>query len=630
MQIRIIALLAVLLLLSGCQKRFDESDPSLATEEVTEHTVQTQATEPPRQMEDPQIAGAVVARVGDVELTNLELQIWYWAEVAQYRQSDHDVAPDFDRPLDSQACGIDHEVSSWQDYFLREAVDTWYGAHALMLHSADVPLNHGRTYNPNEELHETYMKDMPAAAYLLKEYYAPNSQHQAYLDALSDVLLNVATEKGYGDLSIMARNAFGSSQDALMACVDAWNRGYMYFTELTYGIEPIDAELLAYYEANNATFAEGGTYVDIRHILLIPQKGDWVLCEQQAEALVESWRSDRRCSEATFRELAVKHSQDAGTALDGGIYCGITEGQLIQPLGAWCFDSVRQIGDVGIIRSELGVHILYYAGGGTLAYAESVEAYTRSLQETIILQAKEAYPVEIILSAAALDSAEATVSLGDMLYPDIAHERFSEIPLYLQQDYPGVSYGSYWVSSHGCGITSMAMLASYMSDKELTPAYMSARYKGYVQPTGTDGMMFYNEPSSMGFYLREITGDATKAKAALEEGQLVISLQGTGYWTREGHYILCCEIIQDDLVRVRDSNIYNYGRKPAHKQDLHPWKTVVQGGCGFWIYEDKITYIPACSRCGTDEDITQTLLTREYLCEKCQPALLRRDTYLGN
>ena len=55
----------------------------------------------------------------------------------------------------------------------------------------------------------------------------------------------------------------------------------------------------------------------------------------------------------------------------------------------------------------------------------------------------------------------------------------------------------------------------------------------------------------------------------------------------------------------------------------------MQAGSGYWIYEHKITRIPACSRCGTPEGVTVSLLQSDYICEKCVPALLRRNTYLG-
>ena len=79
---------------------------------------------------------------------------------------------------------------------------------------------------------------------------------------------------------------------------------------------------------------------------------------------------------------------------------------------------------------------------------------------------------------------------------------------------------------------------------------------------------------------------------------------------------------------VRDSNIYNYSRVRAHVDDVHKWGNITAAGSGFWIFDKKITRIPACSRCGDPEGVTEVLLNRDYICEKCAPAILRRTTYL--
>ena len=152
----------------------------------------------------------------------------------------------------------------------------------------------------------------------------------------------------------------------------------------------------------------------------------------------------------------------------------------------------------------------------------------------------------------------------------------------------------------------------------------------YSHKNGTDGMIFNNESAVLGFYLREKTYDTRVARAALEDGHVVVSVQHPGYWTRGGHYIACESINADGMVQVRDSNIFNYSRVPAHKEDLHKWGNITAAGSGYWIFEYKITAIPACSRCGNPEGVTASLLKTDYTCEKCEPALLRRNTYLNN
>ena len=661
----LIPVLLLSLLLCGCQETGLSADP--------DETVATEATIPVTIPPDGNpddatckgsytgdITDAVVANIGTEKLTNEQLQVWYWAEAAQYRQEQHNKAPDFDLPLDSQPCEIDDSVNSWQQYFLKRALSSWHSAQALIQHSQEVPLTFEEAYQPNPKNTEKYMTGMPAAEVLYGYYdhYRPNSMHQDYLDRIPELLENLAGEKGYTDVHQMAAEAFGASSEALEAYADACNRGYMYFTHLSHSVEPTEEELEAFYGTFGTAGSEDSYRVDFRQILLIP--GDvvfstkkkqevpepavtvaddgavtcdeelWTACETDAQKLLKQWKKETRGTEATFAEMARKYSKDPGTLVDGGRYQGIRKGQMTKLLDDWCFDPARQPGDTAILRSDYGVHILYFSGRQSAAGEEAEKEYDRQQYSALIAQAKEAYPMTVRYGDIALPEAEATVSMGDLLYPDIAHERYPEIPLYLQQDYPQTMYGGFPIRTNGCGITSFAMIASYFLDDEITPPEMCARYGRYSHSNGTDGLLFNNEPSVMGFYLREKTYDVRTAKKALQDGHVVVSIQHPGYWTRGGHYIVCESIDEEDMVQVRDSNIYNYFNIRAHKEDAHTWGNIVRAGSGYWIFEHKITRIPACSRCGTPEGVTDSLLQQDYLCEKCGLALLRRNTYLNN
>lgn len=590
-------------------------------------------------------SSAVAARIGDTVLTNDQLSAYYWAAVAQYLHSGQTPAPDPARPLDTQPCEIDVSVSTWQQFFLRQALNTWHSAQALVLQGAEEGLPVEEAFQPNQKNYEKYLTDIPATKYLYRyeTAFQPNSMHQAFLDAIPETLETLAGDKGYGGAQDMAQKAFGISSDALAAMMETYNRGYMYFTNLTYYVAPgEEAVEAAKRDLSMAGVLESGNYVDIRHILLIPEgasqgadgtvtcsEEDWTACEEQAQALLDKWaKPNNKPTEATFATMAFRNSQDAGTALDGGAYRRIQKGQLMDALDAWCFSPERQAGDTGILRSPYGVHILYFTGSTSIAQIQSEDAAKEAGQTELLELAREAYPMAVDYSAIELSEGEGTVSLSDLLYPDVAHERFPEIPLYLQQDYPETKYGAYPIRTHGCGITTMSMVASFFADEELTPAIMCARYGKYSYAHGTDGALFEKEPPVLGFYLREKTYENTTAKAALEEGQIVVCLQQKGYWTRGGHYLALEKIFEDGMVQVRDSNIFNYGKLPAHKEDKHTWQSIIGAVSGYWIYEDKVTYIPACSRCGSEEGHTRDFLAEDYVCHKCAPALMRRNTYL--
>lgn len=680
----LLAALLLAFLFCGCQseKDADSATTAPAVEETVPPTVPADGdpddvTCKGSYTADSVEAGKTVARIGDQTLTVGQLQLWYRMCVAEYAAAGHEEAPDFSRPLDTQTCPVDDSVNSWQQYFLKQALNTWHSAAALELQSREVPLVLEEAYQPNLDNHEKYMANMPITniLYGYNKMYTPNSMHEAYLTNLPETLEALAEQKGFASAAEMAEKALGVSADELLEAARLYNFSYMYFTQLGYSLtdseEAVEEEQTAPAATEETLPVEEvipaeDCVVDIRHILLIPKKPEvkipawqakqmeatepveteppvtvaedgtvscdeelWAACVVKAEDMLKAWAKDRRCSGATFSELAVKESADAGSALNGGIYRNIRKGQLMAQLDEWCFDPARQSGDTGIIRSPYGIHVLYFTGKTAVAEAEAAAEQTFRDQSALIEEARKSYPADIDYSAIALTEGEMTVSASDLLYPDIAHERFPEIPVYLQQDYPSTQYGYFPIRTHGCGITTMAMLATYMTDDELTPPEMCARYGNYSHANGTDGGIFNYEPAVMGFYLRKKTYEFREAKEALQEGQIVISVQHKGYWTRGGHYIALEAIDDEDWVQVRDSNIFNYGRIVTHIEDRHQWRNIISNGSGYWIYEDKITRIPACSRCGTPEEMVDELLQTEYTCEKCIPALMRRNTYLS-
>ena len=650
---RTAALLLVLgLLLCGCGKTESSETEVTVAPETTEETVP--ATIP--QDGNPGDAtckgsytgtdtpDTVVAKAGLAELTNDQLAVWYWAEAAQYRQENHTQAPDFDRPLDEQVCEIDDTVNSWQQYFLKRALSSWHTAQALVQHADQTPLVFEEAYQPNRMNTEKYMTGMPATKVLYgyASYYRPNSMHQAFLDNVPRMLVELAEEKGYGTPEAMAQEAFSATQSAVEAFAYSYNRGYMYFTNRSHYIEPTQEELNAFCEEHASAEFPGDQTVDFRQILLIPEGGmtagdgtvtasgeAWAACETKARETLDYWRTSNRGTEATFGETAHKISQDTGMGENGGLYRGIRKGQLTDVLDQWCFDGARQPGDTEILRSEYGVHILYFSARQEIARMEAEKDYYRMAQKAILEEAREQFPLEVTYSSIVLPEAAGTVSAGDLLYPDIAHERYPEVPLYLQQDYPKTMYGGFKITTNGCGITSFSMLASYMTDNELTPPEMCAAYGRYSHANGTDGMLFNIESAVLGFYMQEKTYEPKIAKAALDEGKIVISVQHPGYWTRAGHYIVCEKTNESGLIQVRDSNIYNYSRIREHKQDEHKWGNITSSGSGFWIFDKKITTVTGCSRCGNPDGQTRGLLHSDYICEKCETALLRRSTYMN-
>ncbi len=568
----------------------------------------------------PENPNAVVARVGSARLTNRELQAWYWATVAQYRQEERGLCPEESQPLDTQPCPLYSSVHSWQQYFLHRALVNWHTAQALILQGEAEGLPREAAYKPVQKNREKYMDGMPATKvlYAYEASYQPNTMHQAFLDNIPELLKDLARKAGLAEEEALAQAAFGTTGEGLRDMVETYNRGYMYLTAMSYYCEPTEEEILAFYETLPEAPGDQKPLVDIRQVLLTGADA-----QARAEALLEEWADAQRVTEGTFADMAHKHSQDSGSGENGGLYRQIRQGQLIPELELWSFDPSREPGDTAIVESSQGVHILYFRSRTQAGLVRAEAALQTAYQQELMETARKAWPMEVAYEEIALGQAQGNCSLSDVLYADVAHERFPEAPLYIQQDYYGTLYGGSKIVNNGCGITTMAMLASYMTDDELTPPEMADRYYRYGSAAGTDGTIFNKEPAEMGFYLIEKTYDWKAARAYMEEGYLVVVIQYKGFWTSGGHYLLLEKMDDDGLVQVRDSNLYNYGRLEQHQQDRFPWSVIYPQGMGYWVFDNKITRIPACSRCGSGEGLAQ-----DYVCEKCSPALLRRNNYL--
>jgi len=605
---------------------------------------------------------AVVAEAGNAHLTNSQLQIYYWLEVAAHRASDHPEQPDYAQSLDTQSCPIDGNVNSWQQYFLDKALSAWHAQQALVQMSVEEGVPTEEEYKPDLEKRAEYMTGMPATEYLYawSDGYKPNRLHQAWLDGVPEMLSTLAADNGFGDNDAQAKAIAGAGADGrdLISYTQTMNHAYMYFTEMGYHFEPTPEEIEAYYnETMSADAGNNGKTVDLRHILLLPQNAqvaadgtvtasedDWARCGTEAKNLVDKWQrkvnttkfaqhAEGRVPEARFSEFAKDYSQDFGSNINGGLYVDIAPGQLLPELDSWCFDDTRQHGDYEIIRSAAGYHIVFFSASNADWYTDAENRLIRSLYEELVFGAMEKYPITVDYSAIKLGQAVdngSFVTAEQLLYPDVAHERFPDMPLYLQQDYPDAPFGDYLVRTHGCGITTLAMVASYMADDELTPPELAARYGYYCGLRGSEICLFDDPPAEMGFLPQGRSYSWNEMNEALRNGQVVVSLQWNGYWTSGGHYIAMIGMTEDDKYVVRDSNLLNYKRRyQNHLEDKHTRGSISEAGQYYWIYEPKVTAIPACTRCG-DESAPQILLSSNYHCEKCLTALARRTNFLNS
>lgn len=112
--------------------------------------------------------------------------------------------------------------------------------------------------------------------------------------------------------------------------------------------------------------------------------------KKQAEDVLKQFNEGSK-TEESFAALAVKNTEDSGSSANGGLYENIYPGQMVTEFNDWCFDESRQPGDVEIVETDYGYHIIYFvAKDGTNYYDsairsskadEDIETETKELQE---------------------------------------------------------------------------------------------------------------------------------------------------------------------------------------------------------------------------------------------------------
>ncbi len=102
--------------------------------------------------------------------------------------------------------------------------------------------------------------------------------------------------------------------------------------------------------------------IDVRHILVkvddMEDADAYAAGKEEAERIYQEWK-DGAATEDSFAALAVDNSDD-GNASAGGLYTGVSEGDMVQSFNDWCFDPARKSGDSGIVETEYGFHVMYF------------------------------------------------------------------------------------------------------------------------------------------------------------------------------------------------------------------------------------------------------------------------------
>ena len=390
-----------------------ESEPAV-TEAVTEVT----ETEPPTvpadgnpddatckgtyTADDEAVIAArdtVVATAGDHELTLGQLQVFYWMQVrnfmTQYGAYAAYFGLDIQQSLDTQMCQLTDTSMTWQQYFLASALNAWANYATL---AAEAEVN---------------------------GFVLPENQ-QAVLDNVEEDVNSTAVANGFESGEAMIKASLGNAAgfDEYRYFMETYYKANGYFYELMDSVEPTAEELEAFFEEHADDYAQSGITkesksVDVRHILVYPEGAEtaasteelseeaWAAGEAAAQDILNQWLEGDATAES-FAALANEFSQDPGSNTNGGLYEGVTEGQMVAAFNDWCFDAERKEGDTGIVRTEYGYHVMYFCGSHLLWEQYAKEDFARTKANETANEIVAASPLTVKYDAILLANAELT------------------------------------------------------------------------------------------------------------------------------------------------------------------------------------------------------------------------------
>lgn len=180
---------------------------------------------------------------------------------------------------------------------------------------------------------------------------------------------------------------------------------------------------------------------------------------------------------------------------------------------------------------------------------------------------------------------------------------FNDVPLFLQTDYPKCIYGSGTVATSGCSMTSVAMVATYLTGKEILPDELAIRFRE-DDASNLQRMEAASIVLDLEFTKTFIWRDVTRA---LQKGKIVtILVNSRSPFTKTQHFMVLTGITDDGKIMLNDPYGPNYQKwelKDGFENGFDQ-NVIMRGFSGAWIYEPYEEPQPTISRY-PDIELTQ-------------------------
>ena len=188
----------------------------------------------------------------------------------------------------------------------------------------------------------------------------------------------------------------------------------------------------------------------------------------------------------------------------------------------------------------------------------------------------------------------------ELVIPTKDRKQYDKVPNYYETDYPDIRFCQGSFADYGSGVTSMAMVASYLTGYDYRPDTLAHWFSSY---TGNQiQLLEYMSDTLQLPWQRAL--NVRVALEALKEGKVVIAMVNakSGFTTGQ-HFLVLTGINDAGLVTVNDPNKNNYekwnlkaGFESGFREGI-----LIGGYSGSWIYdpakipEDPFLYIDPSS-----------------------------------
>ena len=167
---------------------------------------------------------------------------------------------------------------------------------------------------------------------------------------------------------------------------------------------------------------------------------------------------------------------------------------------------------------------------------------------------------------------------------DQERKEYVSVPLYYQTDYPDVVYGTGTIESGGCSITSVAMVATYLTGYEYLPDELAYYFGGRasndlarLEYASKALGLSYEKPENWHYTLAE-----------LQKGKIAIVLvSGNSAFTDSQHFLVLTGLTEDGKVLVNDSYAPNYEKWDLRRgfEEGFDESAIIAGYQGAWVYD---------------------------------------------